>query len=417
MDIRRNPWPDPSLPTLGLEKLKPLSLKASNGEVTFLDVSEFRMYVCGITPYDATHLGHAATYLTFDLINRYQRLRGSQVSFVENITDVDEPLLERATRDQLSWQSLAERETDLFCTDMSALRIFSPDFFVPVTQVMELVDQAISAMKERGFVYSLGNDLYFRVSPFLSELPLPVDEATSIFAERGGDPAREGKEHPLDAVLWIAHRDGEPGWSSSHGFGRPGWHVECAVISMRYLLGPDFLNQPSGEKPLIDLQGGGNDLIFPHHFMSGAQVKAATGRDFAQAFVHAGLIGLDGEKMSKSKGNLVFVSKLLAEGIDPVVIRYALMQGHYASDRMWSNEVLESAERDVARIRSALGRNDVAQTDAVINEICEALAEDLNTPRAFLALMEWVAATEAGLDGATPGELSRTLDALLGLAF
>ena len=205
MDIRRNPWPDPSLPTLGLETLKPLSLKASNGEVTFLDVPEFRMYVCGITPYDATHLGHAATYLTFDLINRYQRLRGSQVSFVENITDVDEPLLERATRDQLSWQSLAERETDLFCTDMSALRIFSPDFFVPVTQVMELVDQAISAMNERGFVYSLGNDLYFRVSPFLSELPLPVDEATSIFAERGGDPAREGKEHPLDAVLWIAH--------------------------------------------------------------------------------------------------------------------------------------------------------------------------------------------------------------------
>jgi len=375
------------------------------------------MYVCGITPYDATHLGHAATYLTFDLINRYQRARGSTLRFVENITDVDEPLLERATRDSVSWQELAAKETDLFCRDMSALRVFAPDHFVPVTKVMDLVDQMITAMSKNGYVYKLENDLYFRVSPFLSELPISESEAVAIFAQRGGDPDREGKEHPLDAVLWIANRNDEPGWESSHGFGRPGWHVECAAISLRYLLGEDFLTVAPSRETLIDLQGGGSDLIFPHHFMSGAQVKAATGHTFARAYVHAGLIGLDGEKMSKSKGNLVFVSKLLEQGEDPIAIRYALLQEHYSEDRMWTAELLTKANADVARVRSALGHHDVAPTAATIAEIESALADNLDTPRAFQALTAWVIETETGTTGDTSGELSRVLDALLGLAF
>ncbi len=375
------------------------------------------MYVCGITPYDATHLGHAATYLTFDLINRYTRLSGGSMHFVENITDIDEPLLVRAERDGSDWQSLAQKETDLFAADMAALRILAPEWFVPATQVMDLVDQAISAMEQNGFVYTLEGDFYFRTKELLADLPYPEAECLRIFGERGGDPERSGKEHPLDPVLWIANKEGEPGWQSSHGFGRPGWHIECAVISLRYLLGEDFLTGDSTRSSLIDIQGGGSDLIFPHHFMSAIQVKAITGAQFARAYVHSGMIGLDGEKMSKSKGNLVFVSKLLEEGVDPVIIRFALLRDHYASDRMWSQEILISATSDVARIRMALSRNEVAPTAAVVAEIITALSENLDTPKAMAAIFTWVDATESGLVGGSTGELARALDSALGLAF
>ena len=375
------------------------------------------MYVCGITPYDATHLGHAATYLTFDLINRYTRLSGGSMHFVENITDIDEPLLVRAERDGSDWQSLAQKETDLFAADMAALRILAPEWFVPATQVMDLVDQAISAMEQNGFVYTLEGDFYFRTKELLADLPYPEAECLRIFGERGGDPERSGKEHPLDPVLWIANKEGEPGWQSSHGFGRPGWHIECAIISLRYLLGEDFLTGDSTRSSLIDIQGGGSDLIFPHHFMSAIQVKAITGAQFARAYVHSGMIGLDGEKMSKSKGNLVFVSKLLEEGVDPVIIRFALLRDHYASDRMWSQEILISATSDVARIRMALSRNEVAPTAAVVAEIITALSENLDTPKAMAAIFTWVDATESGLVGGSTGELARALDSALGLAF
>ena len=420
MNILQNPWPNPALPAVG-HAFPTLRLRASNGELSIDPASAQRMYVCGITPYDATHLGHAATYLTFDLINRYVRMAGGTMDFVENITDIDEPLLERATRDGVDWQGLAEQETNLFKNDMSALRLFSPEWFVPATQVMELVDQAIAAISARGFTYVVDGDIYFRVTPFLSDLPIPVEEALAVFAERGGDPDRIGKEHPLDPVLWIAHRSegpssSEPGWNSSHGFGRPGWHIECAVISLRYLVGEGFLSSDPSRSALIDLQGGGRDLEFPHHFMSAAQVKAMVGQDFARGYVHAGLIGLDGEKMSKSKGNLVFVSKLLAEGVDPVVIRYALLQEHYSTDRMWSDEVLHEATSQVARIRAALSRNEVAPSDELVAKIIAALANDLDTPTAFNALLDWVAATESGQVGGSTGQVSRLLDAALGLA-
>jgi len=416
MEILKNPWPSPSLPHID-HQVPALRLHSTSGPFEILPGSEQRMYVCGITPYDATHLGHAATYLTFDLINRYTRLSGGSMHFVENITDIDEPLLVRAERDGSDWQSLAQKETDLFAADMAALRILAPEWFVPATQVMDLVDQAISAMEQNGFVYTLEGDFYFRTKELLADLPYPEAECLRIFGERGGDPERSGKEHPLDPVLWIANKEGEPGWQSSHGFGRPGWHIECAVISLRYLLGEDFLTGDSTRSSLIDIQGGGSDLIFPHHFMSAIQVKAITGAQFARAYVHSGMIGLDGEKMSKSKGNLVFVSKLLEEGVDPVIIRFALLRDHYASDRMWSQEILISATSDVARIRMALSRNEVAPTAAVVAEIITALSENLDTPKAMAAIFTWVDATESGLVGGSTGELARALDSALGLAF
>lgn len=416
MNILQSPWPNPALSALEQVQL-PLTLKSTSGTFTIDPQSNVRMYVCGITPYDATHLGHAATYLTFDLINRYSRLSGSSVHFVENITDIDEPLLERAERDGTDWISLAQKETDLFSRDMEALRVLSPEWFVPATQAMDLVDSAISKMQEGGFVYLVDNDLYFRTSLFLSELPISEAEAITIFRERGGDPDREGKEHPLDSLLWLANKNGEPGWDSSHGFGRPGWHIECAVISLRYLLGENYLSGDSSQASLIDIQGGGSDLIFPHHFMSAIQVKAMTGQQFARGYVHTGMVGLDGEKMSKSKGNLVFVSKLLHEGIDPVVIRFALLQSHYSEDRMWSDANLESATQVVERFRSALSRNEVAPTTELSHQILAALAQNLDTPRVMQLLQDWVEATEEGQVGGSTGELARLLDSALGLAF
>lgn len=416
MDIVNNPWPNPALPSLQSQAY-PLRLKSASGSLEIPVGSTQRMYVCGITPYDATHLGHAATYLTFDLINRYVLLGGGRVDFVENITDIDEPLLERALRDDVDWKTLAQKETDLFASDMTALRILAPGWFVPATQTMDLVDQVITVMQERGYVYELEGDFYFRTVSFLGELPFAEEECLTIFSQRGGDPDRPGKENPFDPVLWIAHRGEEPGWQSSHGFGRPGWHIECAAISLRYLVGESFLKGDPTREALIDIQGGGRDLIFPHHFMSAIQVQAITGQRFARGYVHTGMIGLNGEKMSKSKGNLVFVSKLLRDGIDPVVIRFALLQGHYSTDREWSTEILQTAIRDVARIRESLSRNEVAPTSNVSNTIMESLADDLDTPRAFEAIFHWVQETESGLSGGSAGELARVLDSALGLAF
>lgn len=411
-------WPELYRPPID-DTVPELHLKTSAGLTAIKSDDDFTMYICGITPYDATHLGHAATYIAFDLINRYQSARKAQVNFVENITDIDEPLLERAERDQIDWRSLAENQVDLFRSDMTALRILPPSNFVPATAVMDLVDTAITQLDRNGFVYRIDQDLYFDISTFLGSLPISEKEALEIFSQRGGDPARPGKHHKLDPVLWWAHKNNEPGWQSSHGYGRPGWHIECVVIALRYLLGSSYLTSNS-RKYSINLQGGGSDLIFPHHFMSSAQATALLGQPFAAHFVHTGMVGLDGEKMSKSKGNLVFVSKLLSQGIEPLSIRYALMRDSYQSDRMWGDQLLESATTSVEIVRMALSREFVLPTQSVRSAIIEAMSQNLETPTALAALESWakstlVADSEATQQGA--GDLSRLLDSLLGLSF
>ena len=411
-----NPWPELYVPELPYE-LPPLVLRSTYGERSFKQESS-TMYVCGITPYDSTHLGHAATYISFDLINRYLIASGASSRFVENITDIDEPLLERAVRDGIGWEELALNQIELFRSDMTALHVVPPSDFVTATSVMDLVDQAISQMDARGFVYKVENDLYFDISSFLKDLPLSADEALKIFAERGGDPQRLGKRHPLDPVLWWANKNNEPGWNSSHGYGRPGWHIECCVISLRYLLGQDFLSAGTNSKTetLIDIQGGGSDLIFPHHFMSAAQAEAMTGKPFARAYVHAGMIGLDGEKMSKSKGNLVFVSELLRRGVDAMAIRLALMQGHYSSDRMWNEDLLVKSEQLIARIRTNLSKSEVAPAAPLIAKIAASMANDLNTPSVIRHIEAWCAESEDSPAVDEAGTVSRALDSLLGLA-
>ena len=418
--MKISPWPELYVPGMS-QALPALKMKSTYGEKIFSSdpINPIRMYVCGITPYDSTHLGHAATYITFDLIHRYILATGGTVSFVENITDIDEPLLERASRDNTDWQSLALDQVQLFESDMSALHILPPKYFVPATQVMDEVAQAIETMEKNGFVYKVDQDIYFDISSYLDELPISVDEALRIFSERGGDPQRSGKRHPLDPVLWLANKNGEPGWESPYGFGRPGWHIECCVISLKYLRGPQYLGGTildSAEKFLIDIQGGGTDLIFPHHFMSAAQAHAMTGRTFAKAYIHSGMIGLDGEKMSKSKGNLLFVSQLISDGEDPMAIRLALLLEKYSQDRMWTELKLEVAKELLQRIRLNLSKMEVAPAAPLIASLGEALSRDLDTPAAIVAIQAWCEESEASPSVDEAGQVSRALDSLLGLA-
>ena len=409
VNILKN-WPKVYLPPINDLKFPPLKLHDSySGLYEYSKSGKFRMYVCGITPYDSTHLGHAATYLSFDLINRYQQLANLQVSFVENVTDVDDPLLERAKRDGQDWQVLANSQVDLFISDMTALRILPPSQLVKVTDSLDLVESFIDKLDRNGHIYQIDGDFYFSVDKYLNYLPIPLAEAISVFAERGGDPDKEGKRHPLDAVVWSANKNGEPGWNSKYGFGRPGWHIECTAIACEFL--------DNDEKdPVIQLQGGGSDLIFPHHFMSAQIVKAALGRDFAESYIHAGMIGLDEEKMSKSKGNLIFVSKLIQEGVDPMVIRWALLSGHYQQDREWSTQLLERAKDEVMLVRSALSRSETADASSLVNNLIKDLSDNLNTPKALSEIVDWSLESNKIATSNHSGLVSRAIDSLLGLA-
>lgn len=405
-----NAWPSISISPFKSLNFPQLKIKDSNkGEVAVNSNATFRMYVCGITPYDATHLGHAATYLAFDLINRYQILSGLNVHFVENITDVDDPLLVRATRDNIDWQHLAGQQIELFKSDMSALRVIPPKDFIKVTESLPIIENFIKKLDSNGYLYSLEGDYYFAVSEFLSTLPMSIEEAVKIFAERGGDPDRTGKKHKLDPLVWSANTGSDPGWNSSYGFGRPGWHIECTAIACEYL--DDGITDP-----IINLQGGGSDLIFPHHFMSAQIIKAAYGRNFSELFVHTAMISLQGEKMSKSKGNLVFVSKLLEQGVDPMVIRWALLKGHYQDDRSWNEDLLNQADIEVNQVRQALAQSEVVESDRLIQDILVDLSNNLDTPSALKRLIDWSSKSKSSGTINQSGTVSRFIDSTLGLA-
>jgi L-cysteine:1D-myo-inositol 2-amino-2-deoxy-alpha-D-glucopyranoside ligase len=372
----------------------------------------YRMYVCGITPYDATHLGHAATYLSFDLINRYLRASGATVSYVQNITDIDDPLLERANRDGIDWSDLATQQIDLFRSDMSALRVIPPAHYIGAVEAIPLVVTAIADLQEQASIYPVDSDLYFSVNKdagFGSRSNLSQHTMLEIFSERGGDPTRPGKQDPLDCLVWMSQRVNEPGWESNLGKGRPGWHIECTAIALKYLDPSDL------DSTLIDIQGGGSDLIFPHHEMCAAQAQVITGKELAFSYVHTGMIGLDGEKMSKSKGNLVFVSRLTAAGVDPMTIRWALMSDHYRSDRMWSDQVLQQGQAELTQLKNALDQKNCSPTEQLIDAIVRALGDDLDTPLVLSLLNSWSAATLAGSTGGNAQDLRLALDALLGL--
>jgi L-cysteine:1D-myo-inositol 2-amino-2-deoxy-alpha-D-glucopyranoside ligase len=371
------------------------------------------MYVCGITPYDATHLGHAATYLAFDLIYRIWRDNGHRVRYVQNVTDVDDPLFERAARDGVDWRDLGSQQTQLFREDMTALRVLPPQDYVGATEAIDEVVELVEKLLASGAAYVVDDpdhpDIYYRAdatTQFGYESNCDHGTMMQLFAERGGDPDRAGKAEPLDALLWRAQRPGEPSWPSPFGPGRPGWHVECSAIALSRI-GFGF-----------DVQGGGSDLIFPHHEFSAAHAESATGeRRFARHYVHAGMIGWDGHKMSKSRGNLVLVSQLRAEGVDPAAIRLGLLAGHYRSDRFWSDDVLAEANARLQRWRSAMAMSAGPDAADVIGRLRRYLADDLDTPMALAAIDGWVtdALEYGGHDASAPAALATAVDALLGV--
>ena len=372
-----------------------------------------RMYVCGITPYDATHMGHANTYVSFDLLHRTWLDAGLDVHYVQNVTDVDDPLLERATATGVDWQELAEQQTELFREDMTALRVLPPREYVGAVESVPRIIELVTALQERGAVYPVQDpdfaDLYFAQSSdpeFLSLSHLSEAEAVPIFAERGGDPERPGKKGPLDGLVWRLQREGEPGWDAPFGRGRPGWHIECTAIALE-LLGPGF-----------DVQGGGSDLIFPHHEMCAAGGRVATDEPFAQVFAHSGMVGLHGEKMSKSKGNLVLVSRLRARGVDPMAIRLALLANHYRSDWTWTEELLQAAQERLALWRAAVRLDSALNADDVLAQVRGALAADLDAPLALAAVDAWAAASLDidSDDVAAPALVAQLCDALLGVS-
>lgn len=373
-----------------------------------------RMYVCGITPYDATHMGHAATYVGFDLLNRAWRNAGLEVTYVQNVTDVDDPLLERAAKVNVDWAELAERETQLFRDDMEALRVLPPAHYTGAVESIPEVISLIERLDEAGAVYRVEDDLYFSVTAddaFGAVSGLDREAMLEIYPERGGDPEREGKKDPLDCLLWRAERPGEPSWPSPFGPGRPGWHIECSAIALDHL-GTGF-----------DVQGGGSDLVFPHHEMSAGEAQVAhPGESFARAYAHAGMVAYDGEKMSKSKGNLVFVSALRMSEVDPMAIRLVLLRHHYRSDWEWTDDQLWDAVDTVATWRRALALGAGAPAAAVVTAVLDALADDLDAPTAVAAVQGWVDATlgTTGLadtsDPEAAATVHRLLDAALGLS-
>ena len=406
-------WPAPVIPQLPGTGL-PLRLHdTASGQLRpTAPGPTARMYVCGITPYDATHIGHAATYVTFDLVHRAWLDAGHDVHYVQNVTDVDDPLLERATRDGEDWEVLADRETELFRTDMSSLAVVPPRDYVGAVESIPDVVAAVRRLREQGAAYEVDGDTYFSVhsdARFGGVGNLDDQEMLALFAERGGDPDRPGKKHPLDCLLWQAARPGEPSWDTGDPdlpAGRPGWHVECAAIVLRYL-GDGF-----------DVQGGGRDLIFPHHEMSASEGQVLTGHwPYARHYVHGGLVGLDGEKMSKSKGNLVFVSALRRDGRDPMAVRLALLGHHYRDDWSWTADDLTAAESRLARWRDAGSRPAGPAADEVLAGVRRHLADDLDAPGALAVVDRWAqeAVTRGGRDEAAPDLVARTVDALLGV--
>jgi L-cysteine:1D-myo-inositol 2-amino-2-deoxy-alpha-D-glucopyranoside ligase len=407
-------WPSAALPTL----------PGRGPELRLHDTSDRQvrpvvagptatMYVCGITPYDATHVGHAATYLTFDLIQRLWLDLGHDVHYVQNVTDVDDPLFERANRDGVDWRELAAREVSLFRDDMAALRVLPPREYVAATEAVAEVIELVEKMLASGAAYVVDDpecpDVYFRADATLQfgyESGYDRDTMLRLFAERGGDPDRPGKTDQLDALMWRAARPGEPSWPSPFGPGRPGWHVECAAIALSRI--------GSG----LDIQGGGSDLIFPHHEFTAAHAECVSGeRRFARHYVHAGMIGLDGHKMSKSRGNLVLVSGLRAQGVAPSAIRLGLLAGHYRADRDWSADVLGAADARLHRWRTATTLPAGPDAADVIARVRRYLADDLDTPKALAALDGWVtdALEYGGHDAETPRAVATAVDALLGV--
>lgn len=362
------------------------------------------LYTCGITPYDATHIGHASTYLASDTLTRVWLDAGLDVRTAMNSTDVDDPLLERAARDGVDWLVLAEREQELFRGDMEALRILPPDSWIAVTERIDAIADAVARLIETGDAYRVDDDVYFdttrtRAYPLGQASRTDREAMLRLAREHGGDPDRAGKRDPLDPLLWRAERAGEPAWDAVVGRGRPGWHIECTVIAMAELGTP------------FTVAAGGVDLRFPHQEMQAHHALALGATLFSHARANAGLVAYEGSKMSKSLGNLVKVRALLEEGVRPAAIRLALLDHHWRSDWEWTADdlVRANARLDAWTAWAQVPPDDPSLDDSVLEWLRFTLQHDLDTPAALQAVDDFIArapADDVSIDA---------IDALLGI--
>ena len=359
-----------------------------------------QIYVCGITPYDSAHLGHAFTYLTFDLVIRALNFIGRETNYVQNITDIDDPLFERARISGTNWQSIVDSQMDIYRTDMSALNILPPDHFVGVMENMELIISRIGETISKDLSYQIGTEWYFKTdSENLSKLvaTVPNSELVSMAKERGCDTDRQGKVNPLDPIIWKASKDDEPNWKQDFGTGRPGWHIQCISLANKY-----------AELPL-DIQGGGKDLIFPHHSMSEEQNAALGFGELALNYCHVGMVSYQGSKMSKSKGNLVFVHQLIDEGISPMVIRLALVSHHWRSDWEYTKDLIEESKEFYSELSKKFKGKFISQVDQ--DKVIEIMLNDLDAPKVLSFLKE----AKPLSDSQNNVSIDLLLEALLGL--
>ena len=330
------------------------------------------MYTCGITPYDATHLGHAATFISYDVLQRRLLDRGHTIKCVRNVTDVDDPLFAKARELGVHYLDLAAGEEARFERDMAALNALPVASAPRASSAIPDIRGFIGMVLDRGFAYQSGGAVYFDVSrfdAFGSVSNYSTEQMIELARQRGGQVDDPNKRHPLDFVLWQPSASDEPSWDTMWGPGRPGWHIECSALALREL------------GTTIDLHGGGADLIFPHHECERAQSEAATGEPFVRHWMHTALISKDGHKMSKSLGNLVFVDKLRTE-YEPMAIRLALIEHHYRSEWERDDELMP---RNSGRIRAWRGAAEGRSGD-VLDEVRERLDDDLDSPGAVAAV-------------------------------
>lgn len=364
-----------------------------------------RMYVCGITPYDSTHLGHAATYLTYDLLTRRLEELGHEVRMVRNVTDVDDSILPKARELGIPYLELAEAELARFHADMEALEMRPPFAEPRATETIDEIVSIVERLLDSGHAYLTAGTAYFDVSSFprFGELShYPHEQMVRLARARGGNPEDPHRRDPLDFVLWQPSLADEPAWRAPFGVGRPGWHIECSAMSMQEL------------GPTLDLHGGGTDLIFPHHECEVAQSEALTGKPFVRHWLHSAVVAYEGEKMSKSLGNLVFVNELLQTS-DPRAIRLALMHHHYRAGFEWHDTDIQDGTALLHRLLAAARRTDGPDPRPFAERVRAAIDHDLDAPRALEALDELAdAILSGGSDPAAP-EALHDLGRLLGI--
>ena len=373
---------------------------------------EVKMYVCGVTPYADSHLGHAMSYIIFDVIRRYLKFCGYKVKYVQNITDIDDKIIDRAKQLGITTGELAARYADSFHEDMVALNILPPDEEPRATEMISEIIGVVGGLVDKGYAYPAGGSVYFRVKNVPDYGKLSHRSLESMMNTEGALGSQE-KESPMDFVLWKAAKPGEPSWESPWGAGRPGWHIECSVMSLKYL----------GDT--LDIHGGGQDLVFPHHENEIAQSESFTGlKPFVKYWLHNGLVQLGEEKMSKSLGNLVTVREALAK-YSADAIRIFVLSSHYRSPLTYSEEALEAAEKGLDRLRQALSEGkdeqvrDKAGSELYRQRFIEGMDDDFNTPQAIATLFDLARdinrLSDEGFDIRGRKELLRGLAGVLGL--